>query len=107
MDHYPISHENDVWNPPAWVSFRGLGLALSPHKAAKILGISANTLKKHTDALGLTVYRHPRTKARRYDPDEIAEIKKAMDEGRIKEILIQNGYGEPEGKRRLGRRRAI
>ena len=107
MDNYPISHKKDDWNPPPWVFFPRLNLTLHPHQAAKRLGMSANTLKKHTDALGLTVYRNPRTKARLYDRAEIQEIKKAMDESRIKDILIQNGYGEPVGKRRLGRRRAI
>lgn len=102
MDQYPISHIGDDWDPPKWTSFPGL--TLHPVKAAKILGMSANTLKKHSDALGLTVYRHPRTKGRRYDREEIAEVKKAMDEGRVKDILIRNGYGEEEGKRREHRR---
>lgn len=108
VDIYPISHKKDVWNPPPWVFFpRTLKLTLSPHRAGKQLGMSANTLKKHTDAFGLTVYRDPLSKARIYDRAEIEEIKKAMDDGRIKDIVIANGYGETEGKRRASRRRAV
>lgn len=107
VDSYPISHKKDIWNPPPWVFFPRLNLTLSPHQAGKRLGMSANTLKKHTDAFGLTVYRDPLTKARIYDRAEIEEIEKAMDEGRIKDIVIANGYGETEGKRRAGRRRAV
>lgn len=104
---YPITHKKDVWNPPPWVFFPRLNLTLSPHRAAKQLGMSANTLKKHTDAFGLTVYRNPRTKARLYDRAEIEAIKEAIDNGRIKDIVIANGYGETQGKRRARRRRAV
>lgn len=104
---YPISHKKDDWNPPRWVFCPALKLTLHPIQAAKLLGMAANTLKKYTDALGLKVYRNPRNKARLYDRAEIEAIRKAMDDGRIAELLAGNGYGETEGKRMPGRRRAV
>ena len=105
MQDYPISHKRDNWNPPPWVFCPAFKLCLYPIQAAKILGMSANSLKKYTDALGLTVYRNRRNKARLYDREEIEEIRKAMDEGRLKKLLAENGYGERQGKRT--RRRAV
>lgn len=105
MENYPISHKRDNWDPPPWVFCPAFNLTLYPIQAAKVLGMSANSLKKYTDALGLTVYRNRRNKARLYDRAEIEGIKEAMDEGRLKKLLAENGYGEPKGKRR--RRRAV
>ena len=52
---YVQRHENDVWNPPAWVY--SPTVTMTAAKAARFLGISRPSLVKNTDLWGLTVYR--------------------------------------------------
>ena len=67
-------------------------------EAARKLGISAITLKRNIENLGLTVYRNPRTNNRHFLNSEIQELKEllnTMTAAQVKAAMRngKRGYG--------------
>jgi AraC-like DNA-binding protein len=66
----------DIYNAPEWVFFPGVSVQIK--EAARELGMSVSTFKRHLDDLGLTVYRHPTTNNRHFLVSEIEKLKELL-----------------------------